>query len=721
MKKLILSIIILFATLSSMAQVIVECKNVRDELRWGLYNTRTNRWVLDPEYTSADELGASQGVMYWRFCNDRGLWGVVSSENYDFKVAPQYTIIRGDREIFPQIPIICVRKGSDWGLMEIGTPKCYMLKDCKYKNAYVEIDGRSVFLEYWDNPGRGERYPVAAIREMYNNKVEEYKNEKRIQQENEARIQKEKELASFTLYAKKYVTPKAEEWQQKGEFEKILDYQKRVTGANRETKIREWTKEAEDMFIKENAALNPIRDLLLEVYDSESEVFSIKSPKFGQLLVSVPIDEGKEFKTNFDTAIIAQNPVYFIEKDKIALSSLEFYNKSNGKTYYYNNQLALNYTQYEIDLNNLDITPVRITTSSTTSTPPVTQAVKPICNILSPERGSAYSTSTIKLRYVATVDPRTTATVRFYVAGQEVMPIGQTPPAKGTKTKGAVVTQGTEVELPMPQEIGHETPVTLQVVDGFHTWAEPKTITLKYVGEKPKPTLHLFAVGVSDYSSSDLQDLNYAAKDAQDFVNTIKSLDLSRYKEVKQTLILDKEASANYVRTQLNKLVNRVDQEDVVMLFFSGHGINDDDKWYFMTYGIPVNDCVNALDFAFIKEQMKKMSKDKNCHVLIFMDACHSGGMYGQKGYVKDITLSEAGINGFYSSAASKKSREENGNGLFTRALIDGIKGAADIDHGGSISISELREYINKTLKDKGQSPVFDNPGGDYVIFYKKK
>lgn len=349
-------------------------------------------------------------------------------------------------------------------------------------------------------------------------------------------------------------------------------------------------------------------------------------------------------------------------------------------------------------------------TSAITTTP----TNRPKCAILSPAEGDPYSTPTVKLRYKLIDVPAEGYSVKFYVNGIE------TTPKNYGFNKGAQIVNGTEVELPMPQETGRKTVVAIQIEDASGIIWDQKRISLNYVNEH-KPTLHIFAVGISEYPVSDLLDLKYGAKDAQDFVNTIKSLDLSRYKEVKQTLILDKEANANYVRTQLNKLVNRVDQEDVVMLFFSGHGINEDDKWYFMTYGIPVNDCVNALDFAFIKEQMKKMSKDKNCHVLIFMDACHSGGMYGQKGYVKDITLSEAGINGFYSSAASKKSREENGNGLFTRALIDGIKGAADIDHGGSISISELREYINKTLKDKGQSPVFDNPGGDYVIFYKKK
>lgn len=340
---------------------------------------------------------------------------------------------------------------------------------------------------------------------------------------------------------------------------------------------------------------------------------------------------------------------------------------------------------------------------------------KPICKILSPLSGSTYSKDTITLRYFVDIPYDNQYAAHFYVNKNKVSPII----VHHGGDKGAQVEEGIEVKIPLGNEFGQEILITLQVEDLYNQMSNLEFITLKYQSEK-KPTLHIFAVGISEYPVGDLENLNYGAKDAQDFVNTINSLDLSKYKEVKQTLMLNQSASANNVRTQLNKLTNTVEQEDVVMLFFSGHGINEDDRWYFMTYGIPANDYVNALDFAFIRDQMKRMSKNKNCHVLIFMDACHSGGMM-QKGDVKDITFSEASINGFYSSAASKKSKEGKENGIFTHALVDGIKGAADYDKGGEISISELREYIDNTLKEEGQAPVFDNPGGDYILFYNKR
>ena len=693
----------------------------------GLFNERTQRWVVSPRYANIIYIGSYNGTHYWEVLSaETSLWGIVSSDTYRERVAPTFTqIIR--TETFSSRPLVCVKKNSDWGLMEVGTKSCYYLKRCQYKEVYPQYDG-SIYFAQWD--GKQVGFSVETLKKLYDNAVQQEAQEKkealekkqREEQERRDRLAKEqkmRELASFTEYAKKYVTPLVNEWQQKGEFEKLATYQERVTGANREQKIRIWTKEAEDAFIKENAELNPLTGMTLGVYDSENEVFSITSPKFGQLLVPVPIEEGKAFKDNF-AFVEYRDPVYFVENDKIALKSVNFYNKQNGKTYYYNNQAALNYTQYEIDADKLDLAPVRITTS-TTSTSPSAQAIKPTCEILSPDKGSSYSTPTILLRYLAHVAPNIGYTVKFLVAGQEVMPIEHAP----QKSKGATNVQGIEVELPMPQEIGRETAVSVQVVDNYGTWAEPKTILLKYAGEKPKPTLHVLAVGISNYPASDLQNLNYAAKDAQDFVKTIGKSDLSMYKEFKSTLILNDEATTSNLRRQLTQLASRVGQDDVVMLFFSGHGINQNDEKYFMTSSSSAEEYYNGLEFNFIRERMTNMAQNKHCRVVVFMDACQSGAMFSTKGTVKDITFAAPGIVGFYSSTASEQSAEQDDiqNGVFTKVLLDGLKGAA-VDKDGQITLHQLDSYVKKHVSEqtKGrQTPIVENSTGDAVLFHTKK
>lgn len=343
---------------------------------------------------------------------------------------------------------------------------------------------------------------------------------------------------------------------------------------------------------------------------------------------------------------------------------------------------------------------------------------KPTCAIISPMTGSIYNTPSIRMRYIATADPGLNYIVRFSVDGNEVKPM------QAGKTKNAQVEQGVEVELPMPtNNINRETIISIQVKDDSGAWSDPSTITLKYVNEK-KPSLHIFAVGISDYPASDLQNLNYAAKDAQDFVQTISESDLEMYKEVKQHLIMNKDAKAAILRTRLTELSQRVSQDDVVMLYFSGHGINQNDEKYFITYDASAEEYYNGLSFEFIKRRMLDMVA-KHCRVIVFMDACHSGAMFGIKGSAKEITFATPGVIGFYSSTANEKSAEMEKlqNGVFTNVLLSGLKGGA-VNKEGQITIQQLSSFISNQVSDKTdgkQTPIVENPVGDAVLFRIKK
>lgn len=730
LKKIVLFVGALICSLYIGAQEVKPQYDFKTS-KWGLFNERVQQWVLRPTFSDVKYMGAYNGVRYFKVQNpETNLWGIISSDNYNEMRVPFYfnKIVNSydfysDNYSFPVVPLIGVQKNADWGLMEIGTKSCHYIRKCQYKD--IGIYGYEVHIAPWN--GKNFILSISDLKTTYENIVknekEQKEREEKARREAAAKAQKERELASFTIYAKKYVTPKVEAWQKKGEFEKISAYQERVTGANREEKIRVLTKEAEDMFIQENAALNLFTGLKLDTYDSENEVFAIQSPKFGQLLVQIPIDEGAEFKEAFNNHnIVTHNPVFFIENDKIALRSVDFMNKNTLRTYHYSNQRALNYKQYEIDLDLLDIAPVRITSSTTSSSALLSE--KPVCEILSPAKGSSYSTPTIRVRYLVKAAPETDYTVHFLVGGIEVEPIEQEQ-KKGSKSKAVTIAQGVEKELPMPQEIGREVPVSLQVKTADGIYAEPKTIMLKYAGEKPKPTLHLLAVGVSNYPAEDLTNLTYASKDAQDFVQTISNSDLSMYKEMQPTLLLNNTATTQIIKRELTKLTSRVAQGDVVMLYFSGHGINQDKERYFMTYNSSAEEYYNALDFNFIRDRMTTMSEDKKCRVIIFMDACHSGAMLGTKGAVKDITFAAPGIIGFYSSTASEQSAETDKmqNGVFTRVLLDGLKGGAK-NKDGQVTIHQLDAYVKQHVAEETngkQTPLIENATGDAVLFQIKK
>ena len=151
---------------------------------------------------------------------------------------------------------------------------------------------------------------------------------------------------SFSLFAKDYVESKLNEWQKKGEFEKVADWQKRVTVETRNTKIKELTKKAEKEYIEKYQDKN--LKFELGSYDAENEVFMVYNQKYGNLLVPVPIANAQQFKQQWSSIKISQK--CFIENDKISIAEIIF-TMSNGKQFKYSNQASLNYEIAQIDYN----------------------------------------------------------------------------------------------------------------------------------------------------------------------------------------------------------------------------------------------------------------------------------------------------------------------------------------------------------------------------------
>ena len=681
----------------------------------GIYDCRAERWVnISCEY---DELGPMyetyQGHTYFWY-KESGRYGVLDETGRVVIRAVWDGILKSYDGFIP------VKKNGDWGIIDVYNNQ---VVKCQYKTIDISYGGY-VKIYSWD--GGLQQLTTKDLMNIRNEilaaKRAEEVRKAREESERRQREKKERELASFTEYARNYVEPKINEWQKKGEFEKLSDYQRRVTGPNRSAMIDRYTLEAEKQFIAENAAMKPeTAQMFLDVYDSENEVFHIKSEKLGNLIVPVPIADGPDFKKHF-ALLQRRNPVFYIDNDKIALASMDFFDPVSKKKYSYSNRNALNYNHYEIDADKYTFELVNVVSAQpVVQTASSVSAKKPVITILSPEKNSQYFTSSVTVRYQAKVFDGSTPTLHVWINGIE---------STGTQKEDGVADKGVapayqEVELTLPKEKEHQCNIMLSVTDGSGFSSENKTLTLFYAGDAPKPTLHIFSVGVSDYASSSLTKLNFAAKDAADFVKTITSSDLSMYDKVASPVTLtDKAATKAAIERGLSQLVRDVEQDDVVMLFFSGHGVKDGDDTYFMSVDADGDEPYSGVDFALIKKSLTKMT-DKKCRVLVFMDACHSGAMYSAKSALKNITFADNDIIGYYSSTANQTSAEFKGdeNGIFTKALIEGLRGKAK-NSDGEITTLGLQQYISDYVSKKTngrQSPIVENKQGNIVLYNVKK
>lgn len=747
MKKLLLLFAILISGVAELSAQQVKpahestYRNSRYETFYGLKDITTDKWVVNPVYKKADYMGSYEGVHYYALLNMDNLWGFITSKDFS-KMKVHHVYADYDCGIFRQIqsPVVVVKKGNMWGVIELYTKKCDTLYGFKY---YEYMLGSQLGLKELN--GGFAWYSNDKVIAKFNRAVDAYKAElERLAAEEQAKAEAEaekerieelkKRVQSFTKYAKEYVTPRINDWQKKGEFEKIAAYEARVTGENRLNKIAELTKEAEQLFIKDYAKLDPIGVMKLGTYDAENEVFAIYSEIFGELLLPVPIDEGQNFKNNF-ASVIKSKPEYFVQDDKLALSSLIFTNPNNNKSYKYSNDAGLNYTQYEINADEFEFDPIQIptttgsratattsaapTTTTTAAQPTTAAIVKPVCRILSPKNNGTYSTESVVIKYHVTVGEGLSYNLIVSVNGEDVKPEF----LQGT-SKGVKVAEGKEMRLTLPTKAGEPCNILMHVVDSNGTYGEPQKVRLFYVGDAPKPKLHIYSVGVSNYQSSDLEPLNYAAKDAQDFISTITNGNNDMYSGVSTTILINEKATRNEVLRSLRNLVTNVGQDDVVMMFFSGHGIKDGEETFYMTYDSSAQDCFTGVNFSDIRTQIKKLTEEKKCHVLLFIDSCHAGSMYGMKGSTMAFSMKVPGLIGFYSSTSGQRSAELDRlkNGAFTHAIIQAFKGGAK-NKDGEITIQELEAFVRAKVKEytnNRQEPIIENMMGDAVIFKVK-
>ncbi len=155
-------------------------------------------------------------------------------------------------------------------------------------------------------------------------------------------------LMRFSSYARQFVEPKVNQWQKKGEFEKTVAWQERVTEDNRKQLIDSLRTIAEKEYIayhsKEIGQLN----WRIGPYDADGEIYMIIDDRFGELLLNVPIDKAQFFKSNF--RYIKRENEYFISNDYIGLAEARF-TDTMGNTYLYKNNNELEFTQVDIEYN----------------------------------------------------------------------------------------------------------------------------------------------------------------------------------------------------------------------------------------------------------------------------------------------------------------------------------------------------------------------------------
>lgn len=227
-------------------------------------------------------------------------------------------------------------------------------------------------------------------------------------------------------------------------------------------------------------------------------------------------------------------------------------------------------------------------------------------------------------------------------------------------------------------------------------------------------------IGVSQYEAG-LPPLPAAPNDVEAMRKVLQDPKIGGFDEVKPLINPD----PNAMRLAINQLFASCQKEDLAVLFFSGHGITDDDGRLHLTTRFTDEQFYKATSVpaSFVHDVMN----DSRCkRQVVILDCCYSGafaaGWQPKSGGVVDIKR-ELGGEGraiLTSSTALQKSFEHEGSGIYTRFIVEGLEtGAADTDGTGTISILELHDYAKEkvqTAKPAMKPEIYSHKEGFNII-----
>lgn len=318
-------------------------------------------------------------------------------------------------------------------------------------------------------------------------------------------------------------------------------------------------------------------------------------------------------------------------------------------------------------------------------------------------------------------------------------------------------TRGEEFNLEFGIDLAHGmNHIDVSVTNELGIESLPASLDI-YCNAKPsKRTIYIASIGVSEYEQNKY-NLNFAEKDAHDFIDVFRRSGVGIYDEIKVLSLCNEEFTSASL-AKIEEFFSEAGVNDLQLLFYAGHGVIDSEMDYYLsTFDMDFDS--PAMRGISYEKLMKSFSKSPCINRVCFIDACHSGELFKDDYSVTTVPISGKGKLTFRSignsiATISRESekisflvsdlfvdiRDNEGiivlasagstelafegdsweNGLFTWSIKQGMQnGEADLNKDGSIELDELISYVCTNvnhLSNNVQTPVvrtinrFSNP-----------
>lgn len=234
-------------------------------------------------------------------------------------------------------------------------------------------------------------------------------------------------------------------------------------------------------------------------------------------------------------------------------------------------------------------------------------------------------------------------------------------------------------------------------------------------------------VGVNDYQSKSITSLQYAVADVQAVAEALKKQGVPQ----KNLFLLTDNGKARDLATgsniiwRLEWLAKKVQPEDTVIFYFSGHGMERNGETYLLSHdadiGSPTTLRRTAVRMAEVKEILDRFPAKA---LITFMDACRNDPVAGKSVsspnsltsnmsrdlslVVKPKDIGKKTTVTYFSCSPGERSWESSSDqrGFFSHYVIKGLGGEA-ADASGKITINSLETYLSRSV-----SPAVDRSIG---------
>lgn len=268
-----------------------------------------------------------------------------------------------------------------------------------------------------------------------------------------------------------------------------------------------------------------------------------------------------------------------------------------------------------------------------------------------------------------------------------------------------------------------ENQITIRAFD-LQGLTSDKRLNVQYA--ERRKNIWAVVIGVNRYSK--VRPLKYAVNDARVFYDHL--VQFSQIPRENVTLLLDQDVTLTRMRSILGtQIKNKAGKDDMVIIFFAGHGATEKDvqspdgdgleKYLLPCDADPKDLYATAMPMAEVSRIFGRIQSER----LVFIaDSCYSGASGGRTIDVSGIraTISDAFLDRVASgkgrviitaSGANEVSAEYDNlkQGVFTYYLVEGLKGKADTDKDGTITVDEVYRYVSEAVPratNQEQHPV---------------